>query len=645
MSGDSALQGALIPLSVSSGPAGHAAGFGPSRSFRPSDVPPWDGSSLLREASLPQLEATVDEVLADARLLAEEMTGRLAELDPAATRAAIERYESCVARLQCATVHGELLGDRQGPAQARARDLTARCDRAWGELAAQLAFFEPELAQAEPQAQPHDDDRLPHAYAHFVHKVRAGAAHLLPDEQERVLARLLPTGGEGWGRLAERLLAGLTVTTEQGAVSIGAALPTLYAADRDLRRGTHAAISEALAGQAELRALALAMVVADGETRAELRGTDWLHERRIADQIGAEELSALLEAADDCLPVAHSYYALKRELLGIDDFADYDRYAPMGSALPEYSFGQAAEIASAAMREISPLFGDAARAMFDGGRIDARPRPGKKRGAHTQHIPGRLPHISMNFTGKARDVLTLTHELGHAVHLQLASEQPYLAAIPASVTGETVALFCEGVAVSHLLARSGDRAERIAWLARHLEDQLVAVCRHAQLHRFEAALYEDTRAGENLDAQRLGDLWMRTQGRMYGPMVHLTDGYRLWWSYLEPMFTDPGSHYAYIWGQLSALMLLRHFEADPAGFGPRLESMLRLGDSRPPAELIAGLLDEPRATWAEAPALLEERLRRLRALTGFPSPAGERDVPAVDTGKGGDHHVRRHEDP
>lgn len=585
----------------------------------PSDlpVPHWEFSSLFPEPHSRLIEELLNEALGEARQIAEEYAGTLTDLDPLSLPTAIRRYERCIARTQEASCYAELL---------QSGALTSRCDRAWAELASTLAFFEPELGARKPdgpRSPDSDTDAGLGPYANFVGKVRAGSARQLPEAQEAVLARLLPTGGEGWERLAQQLLSGMSVGPADAPRSIGEVLPGLYEADRETRRETHAAVSRALAGQCELRAFALAMTVTDSETRAELRGTDWLHERRILDQVPQAELSELLAASEECLPLIHSYYSLKRELLELRDFADYDRYAPLGIPSPEISWAEALGTALSVMGSISPTFAELSLKMVDNGRIDASARPGKRQSAFTQSIPGQLPCISMIFSGKPRDVLTLTHELGHAVHIQLAAEQPYLAATPAPVMAETLALFCEAVAVRRILAEASDPAVRLAWLARWLEDQMVAIGRHAALHAFEVALHDRARAGEPLEPEDVDAAWTEGQRRLYGPAVRLTEEYRLWWSYLGSLFTSPGSNYAYVYGQLSALTLLSGFEADPRGFGERLTQMLRLGDTRGPADLLALVTGSQGGAWRGAVSHLALSLDELRSLTDFhvPRPA------------------------
>ena len=99
----------------------------------------------------------------------------------------------------------------------------------------------------------------------------------------------------------------------------------------------------------------------------------------------------------------------------------WDRNAPLdaGQAAPSYGWGEARQMVLDAFASLSPAFADKARAFFEQPWIDARPRTGKSSGAYSHPVTAdRHPYVLMNFMGERRDVLTLAHELGHAVHQQ-----------------------------------------------------------------------------------------------------------------------------------------------------------------------------------------------------------------------------------
>ena len=60
--------------------------------------------------------------------------------------------------------------------------------------------------------------------------------------------------------------------------------------------------------------------------------------------------------------------------------------------------------------------------MFDEDHLDSEVRKGKTGGAFCASIlPDMTPYVLLNYQGKARDVATMAHELGHAIHAMLAS--------------------------------------------------------------------------------------------------------------------------------------------------------------------------------------------------------------------------------
>ncbi len=74
--------------------------------------------------------------------------------------------------------------------------------------------------------------------------------------------------------------------------------------------------------------------------------------------------------------------------------------------------------------QFSPKLVEIAEPFFDSGWIDAPVKDGKAPGAFAHPtVPSAHPYLMLNYLGKARDVMTLAHELGHGVHQRLAAPQ------------------------------------------------------------------------------------------------------------------------------------------------------------------------------------------------------------------------------
>jgi oligoendopeptidase F len=131
------------------------------------------------------------------------------------------------------------------------------------------------------------------------------------------------------------------------------------------------------------------------------------------------------------------------------------------------------------------------------------------------------------------------------------------------------------------------------------------------MNRFEDTVHTERRSKGELSVERFGEVWAETQGRMLGPAVEITAGYRTWWSYIPHFFQLPGYVYAYAYGQLFALSVYREYERRGPDFAPAYLEMLRRGGSVSPEELgkIVGVDVNDTKFWEGGILLIEEGLK------------------------------------
>ena len=143
-------------------------------------------------------------------------------------------------------------------------------------------------------------------------------------------------------------------------------------------------------------------------------------------------------------------------------------------------------------------------------------REGKSPGAFSHPtVPSAHPYVLMNYQGKARDVMTLAHELGHGVHQVLAAPQgPLLAPTPLTLA-ETASVFGEMLTFRALLAEAKDPRERKAMIAAKVEDMINTVVRQIAFYTFERKVHEERRKGE-LTSEQLNAFWLEVQRESLG---------------------------------------------------------------------------------------------------------------------------------
>src|SRR5207249_5438328 len=126
------------------------------------------------------------------------------------------------------------------------------------------------------------------------------------------------------------------------------------------------------------------------------------------------------------------------------------------------------------------------RNCLDRGHVDAEPRPGKVGGAYCSSVSKTiLPYVLLNFTDQLRDVVTLAHEFGHAVHGTLSLErQTYRSYHTGLALAEVPSTFAQLLAVERLIDLEEDPATRVMLLADRAEGAVASIFRPTSTPRY-----------------------------------------------------------------------------------------------------------------------------------------------------------------
>jgi oligoendopeptidase F len=312
-----------------------------------------------------------------------------------------------------------------------------------------------------------------------------------------------------------------------------------------------------------------------------------MDERHLANEIDASSVDALMGACERAFPLVQRYYRLKAKLLGIPQLADYDRYAPLAGAKRKHGWTEARELVLRAYRAFSPELANIASRFFAGDWIDAEVRPGKQGGAFcAATLPSVHPYVLMSYTGEPRDVMTLAHELGHGVHDVLAKDCGLLEQQAPLTAAETASVFGEMLVFRALMREESDPRARLALLCGKIEDTFATVFRQVVLTRFEERLHAARRREGELPIDRINALWLEANAPMHGDAVALSDDYAWWWLYIGHFVHAPFYCYAYAFGELLVLALLRRYDEEGAAFVAKYHALLAAGGSEAPSVLL-----------------------------------------------------------
>jgi oligoendopeptidase F len=564
-----------------------------------------------------------DRLLAEAderaARFAEAHAGRVAELDGPGLAAAMADLEAIVDLVGRVGSYAMLrfAVDTADPANGA---LLARVQEKATAVETKLVFFELEWAALE-------DARVDELLAaegldttrHHLRTLRRYRPHLLSEPEEKLLTEKGLTGRDAWTRLFSELTSAIRVELPDAdeGVPLDVALSRLLAPDRELRRSTAEAVTAALEPGLRTRAYVFNTLLQDKAVDDRLRAyPSWIASRNLANEASDESVQALLETVRANYDLPQRWYRLKAQLLGLDRLADYDRMAAVADEEVTVEWPDATELVLTSFHDFSPTLGDLAQRFFDERWIDAPVRPNKRGGAFCAYTtPTVHPFVMLNYTSRRRDVLVLAHELGHGLHAALARPRGPLEQHTPLTVSETASVFGETLVFRRLLDAADSPSSRLALLAENIEGSIATVFRQTAMNRFEELVHTERRGEGELSIERFGELWHHSQAELLGDAVEITDGYRMWWSYVPHFIGTPGYVYAYAYGQLLALSVYRRYLEEGEGFVPRYLELLAAGGSRSPEDLaaIAGLdLTDP-SFWAKGLELVREQLEAAEA--------------------------------
>lgn len=308
--------------------------------------------------------------------------------------------------------------------------------------------------------------------------------------------------------------------------------------------------------------------------------------RNLGNDVPDEAVDVLLDTCARNAEIFQDYFRLKAKICKIKPMSRYHLYAPHRAEAKKYKYGDAVTMVLEAYRGFSPRLAELAEQVFTDRHIDAPTRPGKLGGAYCYSVvPGLTPYVMLNYTGEARDIATMAHELGHAVHGMLAKDHSVFTFHSTLPLAETASVFGERILSDALMSEESNKAVRQGLLLSQLDDIYATVLRQAYFVRFEKlahGMVAEGATGDQLAKAYLGEL-----RQQFGNAVKVPDEFQWEWLSIPHLFASPFYCYAYSFGNLLVLALYRTYKEHGQPFVPKYLELLATGGSRPPAEILA----------------------------------------------------------
>ena len=470
--------------------------------------------------------------LAEAQKCAQEFAGlyrgRIAELSPEALLEALRYYEKLQEKLLKPQYYAHLLFAADSTAD-KAKKLSQQAAEAGNLLSRELLFFDLEIMALSPEkcATILQDHRLAN-YQHYITSIRKFSRYSLPEREEQLLKQKDLTGSTAFTRLFDELSASfcyrMEVNGEQREFTGEELLGHLHHPDPVLRERALTVFLEKHAENSLVFTAIFNTIVLDHAEETALRGySQPMEPTNIGNELSNEAVEHLMIVTEANYPLAQEYFRLKAKLLNLPILKNTDIYAPTATTSKEYSFAEAKALVLKAYGNFNPAYAPMLETLFAEGNIDIYPRNGKSGGAFCMGVtPGIKPYLLLNYTANLRDIATLAHELGHALHFMLAEKQTLLNYHAPLPLAETASVFGEMLLTREMLANETDKGcthpssapgLRISSPQHSGRSFLPDLNRDCIIERRDGLLSDD----------EICELWLEENGKLFGDAVEMID--------------------------------------------------------------------------------------------------------------------------
>ena len=434
-----------------------------------------------------------------------------------------------------------------------------------GVVGAAGAFIEPELLSMDSHElkQMIQGYKPLNQYDHYVDDLIRQKAHILPKEQEELLASLsdfADSPGNIFSMFNNTDIKFPDVIDEKGKpapLTKGNFVKYLESDHVNVRRTAFKTLYEKYRESENTLAATLTANLKKDVFIMKTRGFDSTCQASLfGKNIDVAVYDNLIDAVHKNMGLMHRYVKLRKQMLEIDDLHMYDLYTPMVSDMKEeISYEEAKSTVLEALKVMGPEYVSVVEKAFEEKWIDVYENQGKRGGAYSWGVYGNHPHILLNWQDNLNNMFTLAHELGHTMHSHYSNTlQPYTYASYPIFLAEVASTVNESLLMQHLLKTTSDTKKRMYLLNHFMDSFKGTLYRQTMFAEFERMIHEEVEKGEALTAKTLCERYKDLNRQYYGEAIVVDEEIAMEWARI-PHFYYNYYVYQYATGFSSAVAI------------------------------------------------------------------------------------------
>ena len=308
--------------------------------------------------------------------------------------------------------------------------------------------------------------------------------------------------------------------------------------------------------------------------------------QNISNDVDDKTIDVMLQVCKKNAPVFQKYFKQKAKRVGVKKLRRYDLYAPSKKSDAErnYTFDHGAKLVLDSLNRFSPKIAEFASRVFNENHIDYSLRHGKRDGAFcSTPLPYITPFVLINYTGKSRDVFTLAHEIGHAVHSVAASDKSILVSDAPLPLAETASTYSELLLYDNISNQISDN-EKATMLSDKIDDFYATIGRQSFFTLFEMEAHKQI--ANSITVEDISNIYRKNLKDQFGNSIQISDDFGIEWSCIPHFYHSPFYCYSYSFGNLLAVSLFQTYKNEGESFVSSYTDILSAGGSQKPEILL-----------------------------------------------------------
>jgi oligoendopeptidase F len=588
----------------------------------------WDLTDLVKDPLSNEFSRFLDSIQDQLRQFEAKRTSLRPDISPAEFENLIHMLEGISEKVSIASGYAHLRYYADTSSN-EASALVTRMEKLASDIGNRTLFFD---LWFKKQIDDENASRLinavPEVYREYLRHKRLVAKYALSEPEEKIINTLQVTGTSALVKIYDKMVSGFefTMKLKRGRKTIikkfdsREKLVTLVRSpDSNTREAAYKSLFEVYKKNSGVLGEIYQNVVLQWRDEAvSMRGyKSPISVRNIANNLDDGTVEALLAVCRKNAPVFQDYFREKAKILGMKKLRRYDLYAPISTKASDskkFTFGKAVTSVLDTFGDFHPQFRDLAGRVFAEHHVDSEIRKAKRGGAFCYTVTPKItPYVLLNYDGQTRDVSTLAHEFGHAIHSMLASEMPIMVSHAPLPLAETASVFAE-MLLNEKLAEKMSRKERRLLLAEQIDDMYATIMRQAYFTLFEVQIHDAIAGSVTIDA--VAKVYVDNLKEQFGNSIVLSPEFEWEWIYIPHFYHTPFYTYAYSFGNLLVLSLYQQYKREGRSFISRYFKILSAGGSRKPEELLteAGVDISRQEFWQQGFDYVQEMIEQLKSL-------------------------------